>query len=68
MTASVVLGLTKVENVQCPALIVTILIMTLAVPTYGGSLGTVCSTPHVSPEPCLPFHGSSDNGEAGGEV
>lgn len=33
-----------------------ILIVTLAVTTYGGSLGTVCSTSHVSPEPCLPFH------------
>lgn len=37
-----------------------ILIVTLAASTCGGSLSTVCSTSHVSPEPCLPFHGGKE--------
>lgn len=58
-TASVVLsGLTKRikrSSVQC-----CILIVTLAGNTCGSNLSIICSTSHVSPEPCLPSCGKAE--------
>lgn len=58
-TASVVpSGLTKRikrSSVQC-----CILIVTLAGNTCGGNLSIICSTSHVSPEPCLPSCGKAE--------
>lgn len=58
-TASVVLsGLTeriKRSSVQC-----CILIVTLVGNTCGGNLSIICSTSHVSPEPCLPSCGKAE--------